>query len=105
MRSPRGCNVSGKDLLKSLVEAKEVLTFSNTVTKDLWFQRVDDMLESSELIFKGFSTDEDRDYNEAVTSDAVRSYIAGHTVVKLKKILNVEIVYNSYKLVRKLVKS
>lgn len=40
------------------------------------------MLESSEPIIKGSSTDEDRDYNEAVTSDAVQSYIAGYTVVK-----------------------
>ncbi|KAH0563640.1 hypothetical protein KQX54_003564 [Cotesia glomerata] len=87
IRPPRGCNISGKDLLKSLVEAKEVLISSNKVTKDLWFQSIDDMLESTEPIIKGSSTNGDHDYNKAVTSDAVQSYIAGYIVRKLKKII------------------
>ncbi|XP_046608786.1 uncharacterized protein LOC124299567 [Neodiprion virginianus] len=71
IRPPRECNVSGTDLLKSLVDAKEVLTSSNKDSKGLWLQSIDDMLESTELILKGSSIDTDHDYNEAVTSDAV----------------------------------
>ncbi|KAK0174339.1 hypothetical protein PV327_010122 [Microctonus hyperodae] len=87
IRPPRGCNVSGTNLLRSLVEAKEVLTISNKASRDSWIRSIDDMLESNEPILANSSADADHDYNEAVTSDAVQSYIAGYIVRKLKKIL------------------
>ncbi|KAK0076674.1 hypothetical protein PV326_010593 [Microctonus aethiopoides] len=43
------------------------------------------MLESTEPILGGSSTDADHNYNEAETSDADQSYIAGYIVRKLKK--------------------
>ncbi|KAK0167766.1 hypothetical protein PV327_001630 [Microctonus hyperodae] len=82
IRPPRECNISGTDLLRSLVEAKEVLISSNKDSKDLWYQSIDDMLENTEPKLEG--TDADHD-NEAVINDVVQSYIAGYIVRKLKK--------------------
>lgn len=74
----------GNDHLKSLMETKEVLT-SPDKDQESWFQNLDDILESGEPLINGSSTDDDHDYNEAVTSDAVQSYIAGYIVRKMHR--------------------
>ncbi|CAK1603537.1 unnamed protein product [Parnassius mnemosyne] len=84
VRPPKGCNVSGKDLLKTLLGAQGILTSPNK-DKEIWLQNIDIMVESSEPLLEGSLIDEDHDYNEAVTSDAVQSYIAGYIVRKLRK--------------------
>ncbi|CAK1580411.1 unnamed protein product [Parnassius mnemosyne] len=83
VRPPKGCNVSGKDLLKTLLGAQGILTSPNK-DKEIWLQNIDIMVERSEPLLEGSLIDEDHDYNEAVTSDAVQSYIAGYIVRKLR---------------------
>ncbi|CAK1577983.1 unnamed protein product [Parnassius mnemosyne] len=84
VRSPKRCNVSGKDLLKTLLGAQGILSSPNK-DKEIWLQNIDIMVESSEPLLEGSLIDEYHDYNEAVTSDAVQSYIAGYIVRKLRK--------------------
>ncbi|KAH0561100.1 hypothetical protein KQX54_012980 [Cotesia glomerata] len=91
IRPPSGCNVSGKDLLRNLIEAKHVLTASDTQGKDSWLESIDEMLESPRPLDESSSTDIDHDYNQAVTSDVVQSYIAGYIVRKLRKTIKCEI--------------
>ncbi|KAH0539957.1 hypothetical protein KQX54_010361 [Cotesia glomerata] len=88
---PRGCNVSGKDLLRSLIEAKHVLTTSDTQGKDSWLENIDETLQSPQPLDESSSIDVDHDYNQAVTSDAVQSYIAGYIVRKLRKTIKCQI--------------
>ncbi|CAH2090998.1 unnamed protein product [Euphydryas editha] len=49
------------------------------------------MLESPRPLDESSLTDMDHDYNQAVTSDAVQSYIAGYIVRKLRKTIKCEI--------------
>ncbi|XP_063392810.1 uncharacterized protein LOC134678258 [Cydia fagiglandana] len=83
IRPPKGCNVSGKDLLKNLLGAKDMVTGSNEA-KQARLESLDHILDNGEPLIDGY---EDHDYNEAVTSDAVQSYIAGYIVRKLRKIV------------------
>ncbi|XP_074112437.1 uncharacterized protein LOC141536088 isoform X2 [Cotesia typhae] len=84
IRPPKGCNVSGENLLRSLIEPE--LSISSNLERQLWLQGIDDMLQNSEPQVENSSIDEDHDYNEAVTSDAVQSYIAGYISRKLQKL-------------------
>lgn len=86
IRPPKGCNVSGENLLKSLIKPDEVLISSNQ-ERELWLQNIDAILEGAKPQMEGSSID-DEDHNyEAVTSDAVQSYIAGYITRKLQKIV------------------
>ncbi|XP_044589058.1 uncharacterized protein LOC123268196 [Cotesia glomerata] len=86
IRPPKGCNVTGTELLKSLMEAKDSLKVSNEC-RELWLQKLDDLLDGDLPLEQSITSEEDHDYNEAVTSQEVQSYIAGYIVRKFKKIV------------------
>lgn len=83
IRPPKGCNVPGHNLLKNFMQPVQVLINSNK-ERELWLQHIDHILEGNEPQ-EGFLIDEDHNYNEAVTSDLVQSYIAGYITRKIKK--------------------
>ncbi|CAG5093082.1 Protein of unknown function [Cotesia congregata] len=84
IRPPKGSNVSGDNLLKNLMKPDEVLSSSNQ-ERESWLRKIDAILEDTEPQVEGSSLDEDHDYNEAVTSDVVQSYIAGYITRKMQK--------------------
>ncbi|XP_047984169.1 uncharacterized protein LOC125224761 isoform X2 [Leguminivora glycinivorella] len=87
VKPPKGCNVSGTDLLKSILNAKDLVNNDSNQDKQMWLESLDNLLDNTEPLVDGSSTEKDHDYNVSVTSDAVQSYIAGYIVRKLRKIL------------------
>lgn len=70
---PKRCKVVGKDLLKSLIETKQVLPLSND-HRESWFEEIDNFLEDERPLIETFSIDDDHKCNKAASSNAVESY-------------------------------
>lgn len=86
IKPPKGCNVDGVHVLKTLLKTNDLMDNPNTARQE-WLESIDSMLDNSLLMSVNSTHEDDHNYNEAATTEAVQSYIAGYSGRKLKKML------------------
>ena len=83
VKPPKGCNVSGGEIMKALVDIKDIQAVSER--KEKWEAQIDTILDkglNTDVIIDATKMMEDHDYFQCSTSDYVLAYVAGFVARK-----------------------
>lgn len=86
VRPPKGCNVSGPELLSTLMQTKDSLSIAQKPRNE-WLAKLDDLVDGN---CEGDPNNNfqnpllDHDYKIVRTSQEVEAYIAGYVVRKMR---------------------
>ena len=83
VKPPKGCNVSGGDIIKVLIDIKDIQEVDER--QEQWNAQIDTILDkglNTDVLFEATEIMEEHDYFECSTSDYVLAYVSGFVARK-----------------------